>query len=212
MDSKRTRRIIQTIETLYPEAHCELVHHDPFELLISVILSAQTTDKAVNKVTPDLFENYPDAMALAQATPEEVEPYIKTIGLYRNKAKHLVACAQQLVKEHQGRVPQTRESLMALPGVGRKTANVVLSVAFGIPAFAVDTHVERISKRLDLVEQQAKPLQVEAQLTSQIPESWWNHTHHAMIFFGRYFCTAKQPQCQECPLLLQCRYGQDHLT
>lgn len=212
MDIKRTQSIIKTIEALYPEAHCELVHRDPFELLISVILSAQTTDKAVNKVTPNLFAKYPNAEALAKATPEEVEPYIKTIGLYRNKAKHLVACAQQLVSEYQGHIPQTRESLMSLPGVGRKTANVVLSVAFGIPAFAVDTHVERISKRLSLVEQQAKPLQVENQLTAQIPESWWGHTHHAMIFFGRYFCTAKQPQCQNCPLLLQCQYGQDNLA
>ena len=207
----QTKKIIKVMDELYPEAECELIHHNPFELLIAVILSAQTTDVAVNKVTPALFARFPDPLSLAQAGPSEVEPYIQSIGLYRNKAKHIVACSQQLITEFGGEVPRSREALMSLAGVGRKTANVVMSVAFGLPALAVDTHVERVSKRLDLVEQQASPLQVEQQLVAKLTKKSLGKAHHSLIFFGRYFCTAKKPNCAQCPLLNYCRFGQSNV-
>ena len=210
-NQQETQQALHIIEQLYPDAHCELNHRNAFELLIAVMLSAQTTDVAVNKVTPALFAQFGTPELMAAATPSQIEPFIQTIGLYRNKAKFVVECSQQLLDRHGGQVPQQRDELMALAGVGRKTANVVMSVAFGLPALAVDTHVERVSKRLDLVTQKATPLQVEQQLVQKLPQASLSHAHHALIFFGRYFCTAKKPQCTHCPLLESCRFGQQNV-
>lgn len=204
----KTLEVVKKMEELFPDAHCELLHRNPFELLIATILSAQATDVGVNRVTPTLFAAFPTAKQLAIADEAAIIDCIRSLGLYRNKAKNIRLCSQQLVEQFHGEVPQTREALMGLPGVGRKTANVVLSVAFGIPAFAVDTHVERIAKRLQICRQKDSVLQVEETLCRKIPREKWSKTHHTMIFFGRYHCLARKPKCQECPLLEWCAYGQ----
>ena len=197
--------IIREIEKIFPDAECELTHETPFQLLVAVVLSAQTTDAAVNKVTPALFERYPDSAAMAQAQPADIEPYIQSIGLYRTKARNIAALARQLEENFQGQVPSTYRELESLPGVGRKTANVVRSVAFDIPSFAVDTHVDRISKRLGLAKPQDSVEKVEEKLKRKISRDLWNRAHHEMIFFGRYFCTARNPRCAECPFTDICR-------
>lgn len=197
--------ILDQLEIMFPEAHCELIHESTFQLLIAVILSAQTTDASVNKVTPALFEKYPTANELARADLKDVENIIRNIGLYRNKAKNIIACAKELVENYDGEVPSNMKQLTSLSGVGRKTANVVLSVAFDIPAIAVDTHVERISKRLGFAKQQDSVLQVEVKLKRKLNRQRWNRAHHLFIFFGRYFCTAKNPKCSECPFIENCR-------
>jgi endonuclease III len=197
---------LETLESLYPNAQCELVHQSPFELLIAVILSAQTTDKAVNQVTKDLFQRYDTPLAMATASLADLEDALKQIGLYRNKAKNIQATARLLLEKYDGVVPTSRKALMECPGVGRKTANVVLSVAFGIPAVPVDTHVERIAKRLGLAKETDDVLAVERKLQRKIPRDKWNTSHHQMIHFGRYFCTAKLPQCHVCLLQDQCKY------
>ena len=197
--------ILDQLEIMFPEAHCELIHESTFQLLIAVILSAQTTDASVNKVTPALFEKYPTANELARADLKDVENIIRNIGLYRNKAKNIIACAKELVENYDGEVPSNMKQLTSLSGVGRKTANVVMSVAFDIPAIAVDTHVERISKRLGLAKQQDSVLQVEVKLKRKLNRQRWNRAHHLFIFFGRYFCTAKNPKCSECPFIENCR-------
>lgn len=197
--------ILDQLEIMFPEAHCELIHESTFQLLIAVILSAQTTDASVNKVTPALFEKYPTANELARADLKDVENIIRNIGLYRNKAKNIIACAKELVENYDGEVPSNMKQLTSLSGVGRKTANVVMSVAFDIPAIAVDTHVERISKRLGLAKQQDGVLQVEVKLKRKLNRQRWNRAHHLFIFFGRYFCTAKNPKCSECPFIENCR-------
>ena len=197
--------ILDQLEIMFPEAHCELIHESTFQLLIAVILSAQTTDASVNKVTPALFEKYPTANELARADLKDVENIIRNIGLYRNKAKNIIACAKELVENYDGEVPSNMKQLTSLSGVGRKTANVVMSVAFDIPAIAVDTHVERISKRLGFAKQQDSVLQVEVKLKLKLNRQRWNRAHHLFIFFGRYFCTAKNPKCSECPFIENCR-------
>lgn len=197
--------ILDQLEIMFPEAHCELIHESTFQLLIAVILSAQTTDASVNKVTPALFEKYPTANELARADLKDVENIIRNIGLYRNKAKNIIACAKELVENYDGEVPSNMKQLTSLSGVGRKTANVVMSVAFDIPAIAVDTHVERISKRLGFAKQQDSVLQVEVKLKRKLNRQRWNRAHHLFIFFGRYFCTAKNPKCSECPFIENCR-------
>lgn len=197
--------ILDQLEIMFPEAHCELIHESTFQLLIAVILSAQTTDASVNKVTPALFEKYPTANELARANLKDVENIIRNIGLYRNKAKNIIACAKELVENYDGEVPSNMKQLTSLSGVGRKTANVVMSVAFDIPAIAVDTHVERISKRLGFAKQQDSVLQVEVKLKRKLNRQRWNRAHHLFIFFGRYFCTAKNPKCSECPFIENCR-------
>lgn len=202
---------IEKMYQMFPEAHGELQHNNPYELLIAVILSAQATDVSVNKVTPALFEAFPTPEDLAAASVEEIIPKIKTIGLYRNKAKNIKACAQQLIENFGGQVPTTREALVSLPGVGRKTANVVLGDAFGIPAIAVDTHVERVSKRLRICKLNASVLEVEETLMRKIPEDLWVKTHHTLIFFGRYHCTARNPRCEVCPLLDMCQEGKNRM-
>lgn len=202
-----TMEAFEKMYEMFPEAHGELQHKNPYELLIAVILSAQATDVSVNKATPALFQAFPTPEALAKAPLEEIIPKIKTIGLYRNKAKNIKACAQQLIDHFEGQVPQTREELVSLPGVGRKTANVVLGDAFGVPAIAVDTHVERVTKRLRICKLDASVQEVEQTLMKKVPENLWVKTHHTLIFFGRYHCTARSPRCEVCPLLDMCQDG-----
>lgn len=206
-NKEETIAVVKEIAKMYPDADIELKFKNLFELLIVVVLSAQTTDKAVNKISGDLFEAYPTPKALANAKVEDVMDKIKTIGLYKTKAKNIIKCSQILVKKYNGKIPDTKKELMSLPGVGQKTANVVLSVGFKIPELAVDTHVERISKRLDLVPQEANVKEVEEVLKQKLPKKMWTKAHHQMIFFGRYFCKAKSPNCQKCPLLNKCQFG-----
>ncbi|WP_297074513.1 endonuclease III [uncultured Enterococcus sp.] len=207
ISKEKTRLVIEEMFQLFPEAHGELIAKNEFELLISVMLSAQATDVSVNKVTPALFSRFDTPEAVVEASVEEIIPYIRSIGLYRNKAKNIYACCQTLLERFNGQVPKTREELMSLAGVGRKTADVVLADAFGIPAFAVDTHVERISKRLRICRLDASVLEVEETLMKKIPEELWIKTHHTMIFFGRYHCTARSPKCETCPVLTYCQEG-----
>ena len=208
LSKTKTIEAVQTMGDLFPDAHCELNHRNAFELLIATILSAQATDVGVNKVTPKLFERFPTPVHLAEASEEAVIECIQSLGLYRSKAKNIHLCAQQLLERFNGEVPSTREELVSLAGVGRKTANVVMSVAFNIPAFAVDTHVERISKRLQICRQKDTVLEVEETLCRKIPKELWSRAHHWMIFFGRYHCIARKPKCHECPLLEMCAFGQ----
>ena len=208
LSKTKTIEAVQTMGDLFPDAHCELNHRNAFELLIATILSAQATDVGVNKVTPKLFESFPTPAHLAEASEEAVIECIQSLGLYRSKAKNIRLCAQQLLERFNGEVPSTREELVSLAGVGRKTANVVMSVAFNIPAFAVDTHVERISKRLQICRQKDTVLEVEETLCRKIPKELWSRAHHWMIFFGRYHCIARKPKCHECPLLEMCAFGQ----
>lgn len=203
---------IEIMYEMFPDAECELIHKDPFQLLIAVILSAQATDVSVNKATPALFAAYPTPSALAEAPVEAIIDKIKTIGLYRNKAKNIKACAAQLLERFNGEVPRTREELVSLPGVGRKTANVVMGDAFGEPAIAVDTHVERVSKRLRICKLSANVTEVEDTLMRKIPKELWVKTHHTMIFFGRYHCLARSPKCDICPLLYMCQEGKSRMN
>jgi endonuclease-3 len=189
------------LETAYPAAVTALDYRTPFELLIAVILSAQCTDARVNLTTPRLFAAYPDAAALARAEIADVEPIIKSCGFFRMKAKNIVNAARGLVAQHGGEVPRDRESLEALPGVGRKTANVVLSVAFEGPAFAVDTHVFRVAHRLGLTLGKT-PRAVEDDVTKLIPPEKWRHAHHWLILHGRAICKAPTPICSTCPVTM----------
>ncbi len=200
---KRTRRIFAILARAYPDARCELDHRGPFQLLAATILSAQCTDRNVNRATPALFRRWPDAAALARARPAEVERAIRTLGLFRTKARNLVGMAQALVREHGGRVPDTMEALVRLPGVGRKTANVVLSEAFGVPGLAVDTHVLRVGKRLGLF-QAGDPVGVERELCAQLPPAQWGRASHLLIWHGRRVCEARLPRCGECALRRDC--------
>lgn len=205
VSKKKAQEIQQILATTYPEAHCELNFSTPFELLIATVLSAQATDKRVNQVTAHLFNKYPTPQAFLQLTQEEMETEIKEIGLFRNKAKNILALSQILVDKFHGQVPDNMDDLIALPGVGRKTANVVLSNAFGIPAFAVDTHVLRVSNRLGLANAD-NPDQVEQQLMSIIPKANWINAHHWLIWHGRRICAARKPKCEICPLQPHCRH------
>lgn len=201
----KPNEIVDQIEKIFPQAQCELYHETPFQLLVAVVLSAQTTDASVNKVTPALFERFPTPKELAEAEPEEVEPYIRKIGLYRNKARSIVNLSRDLEDKFDGKVPATFKELQSLSGVGRKTANVVRSVAFDIPSFAVDTHVERVSKRLGLAKPYDNVTKVEEKLRRKIDRGRWNQAHHDFIFFGRYLCTARNPHCTQCPFTSFCK-------
>jgi endonuclease-3 len=191
----------QTLKRLakqHPTAHCELDHRSPFELIVSVVLSAQTTDVGVNKATPKLFARFPDASALAAAEPAEVEPYVATLGFFRSKAKSIVGLARGLVERHGGEVPRSLPELVELPGVGRKTANVVLGVLWNKPeGVVVDTHVMRLSQRLGW-SKASDPDKIERDLCAILPRSEWDHTGHVLIFHGRRCCFARKPQCSEC--------------
>jgi endonuclease-3 len=200
----RAKRILKALQSAYPDAHCELEHRDPFQLLVATVLSAQSTDVAVNRVTPELFRRWPNPRKLATADMQAVQGVLATIGMYRQKSKNIVGLSQQLVSNHGGQVPQTLAELIELPGVGRKTANVVLGVAFGKPeGVVVDTHVQRLSQRLGL-SQHEQPEQIEADLMALYPRSHWDNLSHTLIFHGRRCCTARKPACAACPASAMC--------
>lgn len=203
---ERFQRFIEYFSQHMPVAETELHYSNPYELLVAVILSAQCTDKRINMVTPALFNAYPTPEALAQATSDEVFSYIRSISYPNNKAKHLAGMAKMLVEDFKGKVPSDIELLQKLPGVGRKTANVIASVVHNLPALAVDTHVFRVSARIGLTNNAKNPLQTEKQLVKHIPEDKIPIFHHWLILHGRYTCTARNPKCEICPLTDFCKY------
>ncbi|MDY6122307.1 MAG: endonuclease III [Porphyromonas sp.] len=204
---ERYEAVIAYFSEAMPIAETELDYATPYELLVAVILSAQCTDKRVNIVTPSLFLAYPTIHDLAKAEPDEVYHYIRSISYPNNKAKHLVAMARMVIDRFGGEIPSTREELVQLPGVGRKTANVICAVIYHQPTMAVDTHVYRVSKRIGLAPQTAKtPLQVESELTRYLPEEIIPKAHHWLILHGRYVCTSRKPRCEDCGLTAICRY------
>ncbi len=203
---ERYKFILEYFQKHRPFAETELIYTNPYELLVAVILSAQCTDKRVNMVTPEFFKAFPDAKTLSKYQPSEVLPYIKSISYPNNKSKHLVGMARVLQDEFSGVVPSDVEDLQKLPGVGRKTANVIASVVYQKPAMAVDTHVFRVAVRLGLTTNARNPLQAEKQLVSHIPETLIPLAHHWLILHGRYVCTARNPKCMECGLTNVCKY------
>jgi len=199
----RANRIRKILQKIYPEVKTQLFHHNPFELLVATILSAQCTDKQVNQVTPALFKRFKTPAEFARAPLSAIEQFIRPTGFFHNKAKNIKNCAKALLEKHEGKIPQTLEELVKLPGVGRKTANVVLGAAFGIPGIVVDTHVARISNRLGLTADK-NPLKIERDLMDLIPRPGWNDFCLRLIFFGRSTCTARRPKCLSCPLEKLC--------
>lgn len=196
---------LQYIYSLYPHAQCELHYQTIFQLLIAVVLSAQTTDARVNQATEKLFLKFPDAHLLKNASLKEVEEIIKSIGMYKVKAKHLLEIAKIIDEKYHGEVPKNKENLLQLPGVGNKTANVILAEGYKIPALPVDTHINRIAKRLKYADIEDSVEVVEEKLKKAIEPEKWIQMHHSLIFFGRYFCKAKQPECDKCQLKDQCQ-------
>src|SRR5690625_143217 len=211
LTKKEIRFCLDQMAEMFPDAHCELVHQNPFELLIAVLLSAQTTDVNVNKVTKDLFQKYKTPEDYLSVELTELEQDLRSIGLYRTKAKNIQKLCQTFIEEGDGIVPKTREELMMFAGVGRKTATVVMSVAFGEPAIAIDTPVDRVSKGLSFCRWKDNVLQVEETLLKKIPIEEWSVSHHRLLFFGRYHCKAMNPNCPECPLLAVCREGKKRM-
>jgi endonuclease-3 len=203
--AKRAQRIVTTLFETHPDAHCELRHSSAFDLLCATLLSAQCTDKVVNTVTPELLRRFPDAARMAKARPSEVERIIRPTGFYRNKAKSLIGMARAVLEKHDGQIPKTMEELVRLPGVGRKTANVILGNAFGTPGIVVDTHVARLSNRMALSEQ-TDPVKIERDLEKLIPEADWTQFSHAMIFHGRRVCAARNPKCKACSVFPDCPF------
>jgi endonuclease-3 len=201
---QRAPRILERLGELYPHATCSLDWRNPYELLVATMLSAQCTDERVNLVTPALFERFPDAAAAAAVEPETVEPFVKSTGFYRNKAKHIVASSRLLIEHHEGVVPRTMEELVRLPGVARKTASVVLAWCYGINAgVTVDTHVSRLSQRLGL-SRRSEPRTIEPDLMRLVPQAEWQNLSIRLIFHGRAVCTARKPRCLECPIAELC--------
>ena len=196
--------ILDRLEEMYPEAKAELVFSNPYEMLVATMLSAQCTDKQVNKVTPAVFARYPDVRTMAEAQAEDLYPMVKSCG-FKSKAGNIIAACRIIKEQHGGQVPDTMEALTALPGVGRKTANVVMFNAFGIPAFAVDTHVFRVSNRLGLCKADTVE-ETERQMTKLIPKENWGRAHHWLIWHGRKLCKAQRPLCEECELSELCKY------
>jgi endonuclease-3 len=196
--------LLDYLDEILPTAKCELLYSKDYELVIAVMLSAQTTDKSVNAVTPLLFKKYPTLAALYDAPLEDIEEIIKPIGLYKNKAKNLKGIVKGLVDRFNSVVPSDKEQLMTLPGVGNKTAGVIRAEIFHIPDLPVDTHILRISKRLNLAKKDDEPIDVERKLKKIIPEERWIKSHHQLIHFGRYFCTARNPQCENCKISDMC--------
>ena len=205
----KVEEILNYLNELFPNAHCELNYTKDYELLIAIVLSAQTTDKRVNKVTPILFSKYKNLEELSKAPLEDIENIIKEIGTFKKKSIFIKNIATSLLKDHNGIVPNDRAYLETLSGVGRKTTNVFLAEYYKEPSIAVDTHVERVSKRLKLAKTKATTLEVEKTLMKQIPKENWIQTHHQFIFFGRYHCKAINPNCMECKLRNLCKYYQD---
>lgn len=196
---RRAARVVRTLARLYPQAKCSLDYHTPLQLLVATILSAQCTDDRVNRVTPALFARYPDAAAFARADQAELERMIQSTGFFRNKARSIIACCRAIVEKHGGEVPGTMEELHSLPGVGRKTANVVLGNAFGVPGLVVDTHVQRLSRRMGLTAEKT-PEKIEQDLMQVIPRKSWVAFGHQMIYHGRKVCKARKPNCTQCAL------------
>lgn len=205
LTTKEAVTILDKLEENYPEANCELNFGSPFQLLIATLLSAQSTDKTVNKVTERLFKKFPKVEDFLGLSQEQLENEIREIGIYRNKAKNILALCNKLILNYHGEVPRTMEELVTLPGIGRKTANVVLSNAFKVPALAVDTHVQRVSNRIGLAKSD-KVEQTEDQLTSIIPKERWSKAHHLLIWHGRRTCHARNPECYRCSILPYCGY------
>ena len=203
---ERYKAFVEYFSTHNPDAQTELNYGNPFELLIAVILSAQCTDKRINQVTPALFERYPDPESLAASSPDEVFTYIRSVSYPNNKAKHLVGMAQKLLSEFNGDIPEKVEDLVKLPGVGRKTANVISSVVFHNPAMAVDTHVFRVADRIGLTSRATTPLAAEKQLVKHLPKDTIAVAHHWLILHGRYICLARSPKCDICPITYFCKY------
>lgn len=206
MMTMKTIKIIDYLEELYPEASCELNYKTDYELLIAVMLSAQTTDVSVNKVTATLFNKYPTLEKLSRANVEEVMDIIRPIGTYRKKSQNIIDISKSLLKNYNGVVPNDRNYLESLPGVGRKTANVVLSILYNKPVCAVDTHVKRVAIRLGLAKDTDDVLTIEKKLTKIFPKEKLNKIHHQLIFFGRYHCKARNPNCENCKLKDVCKY------
>ena len=202
----RVNEILSVFDEMFPNAECELNHTNGLELLIAVMLSAQTTDKSVNILTKNLFNKYKTVEDYANAELSELQNDLRRIGLYKNKAKNIKKTAEILINNFDGKVPSSQVELESLPGVGRKTANVVLSVWYNVPRIAVDTHVNRVSKRLKLAYNTDTVYQVEEKLMRKIPKNRWSDSHHKMIFFGRYHCASRNPKCDECKLKQLCRY------
>ena len=190
---------------LFPNASCELDYRNVYELSVAVILSAQTTDKSVNKVTPKLFEKYPDLDHLASANIQDVERIIQSIGLYKRKSIYIIEFARFIINEYHGIIPNTIEELIKVPGIGRKTANVIVSEGYKLPGFAVDVHVTRVSNRLGLVNT-TDPNKIEMILKELFPKDEWHIMHHRLIFMGRYLCKAQKPECNRCPFINKCLY------
>lgn len=194
------------VDSLFPDAKCELFYNHDYELVIAVMLSAQTTDKAVNVVTQKLFSDFKTLKELDNASLEEIEERIKSLGLYKNKAKNIKGITNKLLTEFSGKVPSDKDLLQTLPGIGNKSAGVVRIEVFKIPDLPVDTHIIRISNRLGIASKNDEPIDIEKKLKKLIPESHWIKTHHQLIHFGRYFCLAKSPKCSECQLKKYCKY------
>ncbi len=205
IDKNKIQPVMDALERMHPEATCALDFRTHFQLLVAVMLSAQTTDISVNKVTPELFDKYPTAEAMAEADPLDVQNIIRTIGLYKNKSKNVVALSRKLVDEYDGKVPGNYDELVKLPGVGRKTANVVLAEGFGVARIAVDTHVFRVSNRIGLTDGK-DPTDVEEQLMDRLPKDQWIRAHHFIIFHGRKVCHARKPDCDNCEINDICLY------
>ena len=193
------------VDSLFPHAKCELFYNKDYELVIAVMLSAQTTDKAVNAVTYKLFEKFDSLEAIDNAPIEDIEECIKSLGLYKNKARNIKGIAHTLLTEFNGKVPSDKDKLQTLPGIGNKSAGVVRIEIFKIPDLPVDTHIIRISNRLGIAKKSDEPIDIERKLKKLIPESNWIKTHHQLIHFGRYFCTARNPKCSECKLREMCK-------
>jgi endonuclease-3 len=204
-ERQRADKIRQTLKKTYPEVKTQLLHETPFQLLVATILSAQCTDKQVNTVTRTLFQKLKTPAAFAKADPGELEELVRPTGYYRNKARNIQKCAAALVERHDGKVPDNLEDLVKLPGVGRKTANVVLGAAFGIPGIVVDTHVNRISRRLGFTAH-TDPVKIEFDLMEIVPKKDWNDFSLRLIYFGREYCTARKPSCPACPVRKWCPY------
>jgi endonuclease-3 len=205
--SQKIGPILELLGQYYPGAHCTLDFQDAFQLVVATVLSAQCTDVRVNQVTPALFKKYPNAQAFAQASLPELEEAVRSTGFFRNKAKAIKAFSQALVDQYGGEVPASLEDLVKLPGIGRKTANVILGNAFGIPGICVDTHLGRVAQRLGLT-RQSDPVKIEFDLMPLIPQERWTDFSHQMIWHGREICAARNPKCPACPLLPYCDFGQ----
>ena len=206
MTKKSYLTVSNYIDSLFPDAKCELFYTQDYELVIAVMLSAQTTDKAVNNVTKSLFKDYPTLNDLDNASLEDIENHIKSLGLYKNKAANIKGIAHKLLTEFNGKVPSDKKLLQTLPGIGNKSAGVIRCEVFKIPDLPVDTHIIRIANRLGIANSKDEPIDIEQKLKKIIPEESWIKSHHQLIHFGRYFCTAKSPKCSECKLRNICKY------